>query len=170
MGLSFPNNLKTEASSAKLQKLSDDVSRIAATLARLAVAPEPSDSTREEVSASDRRVPSVSIEAVRHEIKARRLRAQYFDEELFADPAWDMLLDLFENELAQLRVSVSSLCVAANVPATTALRWIKTMTDADLFKRRSDPHDARRVFVELSPRASAALRHYFNALGKIRPA
>ena len=73
---------------------------------------------------------------------------------MFADPAWDMLLDLLQAEIAQLRVPVSSLCIAAAVPATTALRWLKTMTDQGIFRRRADPHDGRRVFVELSPEAS----------------
>ena len=63
-----------------------------------------------------------------------------------------MLLDLLQAEIAQHRVPVSSLCIAAAVPATTALRWIKTMTDGGLFMRRADPHDGRRVFVELAPR------------------
>ena len=71
--------------------------------------------------------PPVSAETVRAVIRARRLRARYFPEELFADPAWDMLLDLLQAEIAQLRVPVSSLCIAAAVPATTALRWLKTM-------------------------------------------
>ena len=169
MGLSFSNNSTAELSPAKLRQLSDEVNRIAATLTKLAAAPATEHSTPDEAPANDRHVPRVSVETVRHAIKVRRLRAQYFDEELFADPAWDMLLDLFENELAQLRVSVSSLCVAAAVPATTALRWIKTMTDADLFRRRPDPQDARRIFVELSPRASKAMRRYFGALGKPQP-
>ncbi len=98
-------------------------------------------------------------------IRARRLRARYFDEELFADPAWDMLLDLLQAEISQHRVPVSSLCIAASVPATTALRWIKSMTDAGLFQRRADPHDGRRVFVELSQRASDAMHHYFGEVG-----
>ncbi len=104
---------------------------------------------------------------MRQVIRARRLRARFFDEELFADPAWDMLLDLLQAEIAQHRVPVSSLCIAAAVPATTALRWIKTMTDAGLFKRRADPHDGRRVFVELSPGASEAMRRYFGEVGKV---
>jgi DNA-binding MarR family transcriptional regulator len=98
-------------------------------------------------------------------IRARRLRARFFDEELFADPAWDMLLDLLQAEIAQHRVPVSSLCIAAAVPATTALRWIKTMTDNGLFQRRADPHDGRRVFIELSPGASLAMRRYFAEIG-----
>src|SRR5688500_13335292 len=85
---------------------------------------------------------------------------------MFADPAWDMLLDLLQAELAQLRVPVSSLCIAASVPATTALRWLKTMTQAGIFVRRADPHDGRRVFVELAPQARQAMRRYFADAGQ----
>jgi DNA-binding MarR family transcriptional regulator len=108
----------------------------------------------------------LSADTVRSVIRARRLRSRYFQEDLFADPAWDMLLDLLQAEIAQLRVPVSSLCIAAAVPATTALRWLKTLVDQGLFVRRADPHDGRRVFVELSPEASQALRRYFADLGK----
>lgn len=111
--------------------------------------------------------PQVSGEVVRQVIRARRLRSRFFDEELFADPAWDMLLDLLQAEIAQLRVPVSSLCIAAAVPATTALRWLKTMTDKGIFVRRADPHDGRRVFVELAPDASAAMRRYFAEVGPV---
>jgi DNA-binding MarR family transcriptional regulator len=103
---------------------------------------------------------------VRSVIRARRLRSRYFSEELFADPAWDMLLDLLQAEIAQLRVPVSSLCIAASVPATTALRWLKTMTDEGIFMRRADPHDGRRVFVELAPKTSQRLRAYFAEAGR----
>ncbi len=111
-------------------------------------------------------LPEISAETVRTVIRARRLRARYFDEDMFADPAWDMLLDLLQAEIAQLRVPVSSLCIAAAVPATTALRWLKTMTQQGIFVRRADPNDGRRVFVELAPQASLALRRYFADAGK----
>jgi len=109
----------------------------------------------------------LSVETVRNVIRARRLRARYFPEDLFADPAWDMLLDLLQAEIAQLRVPVSSLCIAAAVPATTALRWLKALVSQQLFIRRADPHDGRRVFVELAPEASHALRCYFAEVGQI---
>ena len=86
---------------------------------------------------------------------------------MFADPAWDMLLDLLQAEISQLRVPVSSLCIAASVPATTALRWLKMMTQQGIFLRRADPHDGRRVFVELAPSASQALRRYFADTGPV---
>jgi DNA-binding MarR family transcriptional regulator len=153
-----------EPSSARLRQLSDEVSRIAATLARLSAGPGASVEKPEPLTGD---APPVSLETVRQVIRARRLRARFFDEELFADPAWDMLLDLLQAEIAQHRVPVSSLCIAASVPATTALRWIKTMTDAGMFNRRADPHDGRRVFVELSPKTSEAMRLYFREIGKV---
>jgi hypothetical protein len=33
--------------------------------------------------------------------------------------------------------------------------------------RRADPHDGRRVFVELAPDTSRALRRYFAEVGKV---
>jgi DNA-binding MarR family transcriptional regulator len=155
------NDVASEPGAARLRQLSDEVSRIAATLARLSVGPEAGAPGQVRPDRAAGEVPPVAIDTVRKVIRARRLRSRFFDEQLFADPAWDMLLDLLQAELGQHRVPVSSLCIAAAVPATTALRWIKTMTDAGLFRRRADPHDGRRVFIELSEPASAAMRCYF---------
>src|SRR3546814_14216668 len=78
------------------------------------------------------------------------LRDRYFDGDLFADPAWDMLLDLYLAAERNTRpVSISSLCIASAVPATTALRWIKTFEDLQLISRRADPSDGRRIFIQL---------------------
>lgn len=101
---------------------------------------------------------------VRGLLRRRRMREQYFPADLFADPAWDMLLDLYAARLERQPVSVSSLCIAAAVPATTALRWIKTMTDAGLFLREADPQDGRRIFLALADGAADAMARYFEAL------
>ena len=150
----------------RLRQLSDEMGRIAATLARLSSTPDASGPSALRLVEPLADAPPLSVDIVRSVIRARRLRSRFFTEELFADPAWDMLLDLLQAELAQHRVPVSSLCIAAAVPATTALRWIKSMTDSGLFIRRADPHDGRRVFVELSSGASTALRGYFAEVGK----
>jgi len=157
------SDVASDQSAARLRQLSDEVSRIAATLARLSAGPAPAAPTVEVPPKAD--APQVSADTVRSIIRARRLRARYFSEDLFADPAWAMLLDLFQAEIAQLRVPVSSLCIAAAVPATTALRWLKTMVSNGMFIRRADPHDGRRVFVELAPQTSVALRRYFAEVG-----
>jgi hypothetical protein len=158
------NDVSKDPGAERLRQLSDEVSRIAATLARLSTVPASAETELRKPVEGD--VPDIPVETVRSVIRARRLRGRYFAEDLFADPAWDMLLDLLQAEIAQLRVPVSSLCIAAAVPATTALRWLKTMTDKGIFLRRADPHDGRRVFVELAPEASIAMRRYFAEVGK----
>lgn len=159
------SDIASDRSAARLRQLSDEVGRIAATLARLSAGPDAARPVMEPASKADS--PEVSADSVRSVIRARRLRSRFFPEELFADPAWDMLLDLLQAEIAQLRVPVSSLCIAAAVPATTALRWLKTMVQQGLFVRRADPHDGRRVFVELAPDSSRAMRFYFAEVGNL---
>jgi len=152
-----------ERTEARLKQLSEEVNRIAGALARLSSTPL-SPETAKPVQPGEG--PAVSAETVRAVIRARRLRDQFMPADLFADPAWDILLDLLQAEIIQHRVPVSSLCTAAAVPATTALRWIRSMTDRELLLRREDPHDARRVFIELAPATSAAIRHYFEQVGR----
>jgi DNA-binding MarR family transcriptional regulator len=159
------SDVASDRSAEQLRQLSDEVGRIASALARLSTGPGSGLTPAPSLPVTGG--ADVTAESVRSIIRARRLRARYFSEELFADPAWDMLLDLLQAEIAQLRVPVSSLCIAAAVPATTALRWLKTLVSEGLFLRRPDPHDGRRVYVELAPDASDALRRYFAEVGQV---
>jgi hypothetical protein len=124
-----------------------DAERIAKTLAELLA------------ERGDLPAPARPIDAprIRAHIKARRLRERFFPADLFADPAWDILLDLAAARREGVKVSVSSLCIAANVPTTTGLRWIKAMVDRGLLLREPDPHDARRAFIILSAQADRAM-------------
>lgn len=102
---------------------------------------------------------------VRRILRQRQQRARFFDMELFADPAWDMLLDLTAARAERKRVSVTSLCIAAGVPPTTALRWISQLTRAGLFERVEDTLDRRRAFIGLTDRAAEGMGRYFAAIG-----
>jgi DNA-binding MarR family transcriptional regulator/CheY-like chemotaxis protein len=158
-------DVASDASAARLRQLSEEVTRIAAALSRLSSASAGPPLSPATMAPPQGDLPAVSAEGLRSIIRARRLRSSFLPADLFADPAWDMLLDLLQAEIVQHRVPVSSLCIAAAVPATTALRWIKAMTDRGLLVRRDDPHDGRRVFIEMAPATSAALRNYFQEAG-----
>ena len=99
----------------------------------------------------------VSAAMVRRLIRLRRDRERHFPADLFGDPAWDMLLDLVAARMEGVDVAVSSLCVAAAVPTTTALRWVRSLSEAGVFVRRTDPGDARRAFITLSDSAHDAM-------------
>ncbi len=160
-----------------LHRISDELAEFARTLARMAD-PELKDRIKDK-SITFRAAPfggfqgfpgesSVANDvaaklSLREIIKLRRLRDRFFPPDLFADPAWDILLDLKAAAQEGQRVSVSSLCIAAAVPPTTALRWISAMTDSGMLLRRQDPADARRVFIELSPETSIKMDDYIVA-------
>ncbi len=174
------NDVSSELDGIRVKRIADEVSRLSRSLSRLvAGSVTPLDAATEtdehgrlkavrldflaEPMASAN-VPAIEAEEVRAMLRLRRLRNNYFSPELFADPAWDMLLDLTAAQLEGEKVAVSSLCIAAAVPATTALRWIKTMCDAKLFERHADPLDGRRIFIGLSPGASQAMLTYLGAV------
>lgn len=109
------------------------------------------------------RLPHASI--IRRAIKHRHARARFFDPDLFADPAWDILLDLAAARAERQRVSVTSLCIASGVPATTALRWIGQMVEGGLLVRVADPHDRRRAYIALADTTADAMALYFAEIG-----
>ena len=111
------------------------------------------------------RPPLPDPRLVRRIIRQRRLRDRYFKSELFADPGWDILLDLAAARAEHRRVSVTSLCTAAAVPATTGLRWIALMTKAGILVREQDGEDRRRAYITLSDSAAEAVARYFDELG-----
>lgn len=98
---------------------------------------------------------------VRRIIAARQARAKFFEIELFADPAWDMLLDLTAAHGEHAHGSVTSLCIASGVPATTALRWIRQLVESGVFERIEDSSDKRRAFIALSQSSLVAMGRYF---------
>lgn len=126
----------------------------------------PDDSEDSERLSRAARPPLPDPRLVRQIIRQRQARGRFFDGDLFADPAWDILLDLTAVRAEHERVSVTSLCIASGVPPTTALRWISQMTEMGLLERVEDEQDRRRAFIALSDRAADAMARYFAELGK----
>ena len=112
---------------------------------------------------SNRTLPSAKD--IRDLIRNRKSRERFFRTSLFADPAWDILLDLAAARVERVRVSVTSLCIASGVPATTALRWIALMIEEGLLVREDDINDKRRAFIALSEDAARKLSKYFESIG-----
>ena len=149
----FPaDSISLSDGQARIQDLANQVSDIAQMISRLNQ-PAPNS----EIAPAEK----MDAPTLRRMLAARRARAEFFTNGLFADPAWDILLDLLMAKLSYQRISVTSLCVASNVPATTALRWIKILEKEDLVIRRADPLDGRRIFVELTEKAEQALDRFF---------
>ena len=91
---------------------------------------------------------------------ARRARGAVLEGDWFADPAWDLLLDLFAARRVGRRVSISSACIAAHVAPTTALRWIDKLVEEGALVREDDPADRRRSYLELAPELARRLEQW----------
>jgi hypothetical protein len=65
-------------------------------------------------------------------------------------PAWDILLDLYRAKNMGKEISVTSACIGAACPPTTALRWLQALESLQLVKRQQDHEDKRRSMVELT--------------------
>lgn len=100
-------------------------------------------------------------------IGSRGLRSRFFPSSLFADPAWDILLDLTRAKLEGQEVSVSSVCIAASVPMSTALRWVRQMTEVGLLRRWTDPKDRRRDLITLTEPTTARMKEYLTAVRSV---
>lgn len=98
----------------------------------------------------------------RDHYRDRRLRGELFDDPaIFGEPAWDLLLDLYIAAREGKRVPVTSACIGAAVPTTTALRWLAQLEEKQLIHRENDASDARRVFVRLSDDALCRMDEFF---------
>jgi DNA-binding MarR family transcriptional regulator len=101
-------------------------------------------------------------------LRSRRRREKLFGGDLFGEPAWDILLELFSAELAQKKLSVSAACYASAVPHTTALRWLGKLEDDGWITRMDDPFDGRRSWLVLTDHGSDRMRHFLSNVA-IRP-
>ena len=115
---------------------------------------------RWEVARSKTDSLEISEEALGNHIWAWQQRACYLPADLFSDPAWGMLLEIFQAEVEKRRATISRLCKASGVSTTSAVRWLKALEDHDLVIRKVDHSDGAE-FAELTPKASEALRRYF---------
>lgn len=105
--------------------------------------------------------PSVNDLRLREIHRLRLNRNRLFGSDLFADPAWDMLLDLYAAHLSNELNSVTSLCLASGVPPSTALRWISKLESGQWVFREPDQADRRRFYIRLSPKGLEAMERVF---------
>ena len=97
--------------------------------------------------------------------KSRRARDRYFGGMIdLGEPSWDLLIDLYIAGEGAKPISVSSACVAASVPTTTAMRRIEKLEKNGILVRQPDPVDGRRSNLVLAAEVKAAMEDYLLSL------
>lgn len=137
-------------------------------LARLAEAPTVDAHAAGGADEAHQPTPQELQAFLRSIVKRRQIRSQFLDTALFADPAWDILLDLTSAALEGKAVPASSVSAASQAPLSTALRYIRQLTDAGLIRSWRDPDDKRRTLLQLEPDAFQAMKDYLSSISRQR--
>lgn len=157
------DQMPTDAASS-LHPLADELVAIAAQLRHVAAVPARQD---DHPAARHSRKERRYLALARRTYALRRKRTAIFgNPELFGEPAWDILLDLYIAHAEEKPVSVSSACIGSAAPPTTGLRWLGILAEEGLVLRENDPEDNRRVLVRLSPAGVTAMERFFDVVGK----
>lgn len=104
------------------------------------------------------------LDAKRNAFMARRLLEishqidGVFEGPLLANPGWDILLDLFIQRSEGKRISIISVCIAANAPTSTVLRYLQAMMDAGTITRSASVEDSQGLLISLSDEAYAKMK------------
>ncbi len=105
----------------------------------------------------------VSIVKRLYAVRRRRDRVFGATADVFRDPAWDMMLELFAAGIERRKISVSSAAHVACIPQTTAIRLVDQLVDRQLLRRVADPGDGRRTLLELTPMAQDMMWRFLAA-------
>lgn len=83
-------------------------------------------------------------------IISRRARARWFDQRAFGEPAWDILLVLYDAELHQRSLPMTEVGRRAGIPSTSLTRWIEALLGWGMIDRLNDPLDRRTSRISLT--------------------
>lgn len=135
-------------------RLTRQIRHLQEELARLAMPPEKYESAPQQ---SVRR----STTAARI-LKLRTRRNEIFGKGIFGEPAWDMLLQLYDAQLEGRTEYVTGLCAASGVPPSTVLRWIRCLLERRWIERKLDDHEKHRLALSLTPEGRDAMERIFS--------
>ncbi|MCA3248491.1 MAG: response regulator [Azospirillum sp.] len=159
VGTAVDQYRRARADRAEKTAILDIVRRVLEAKEAPAPTARPEASAATEGSLESRRTAQVEML-----LKIRDMRAAYLPSDVFGDPAWFMILDLYLSGLRGRKVSVSSLCLASGGSQTTSLRRVHDLVRLGIVLREEDPRDRRRAYLVLSDEAIAHLEAMLDRL------
>lgn len=115
-------------------------------------------------TASPSAVASEDAACIRAVIEIRCSRTDHLPIPHMGEPAWDILLDIYACQLEGVRLPVTAVGIMAGIPAATAQRWIKRLTQQGMLVRIADPQDRRRHHITLSSETWKGMRAWHEGM------
>ena len=102
--------------------------------------------------------------------EAYRLRTEIFPGAPFGNANWDVMLDLFIQEMNGFRTSLDHLALTGDLPAPTVYEAVDVLAGVGLLERTPDRFDDRIVWLSLSAAGHQGVHDLFARSGEfIRP-
>lgn len=156
------NDPLSEALEAEV--LAQELTRFAAWLRQSNEEPPRISPAKDHSDKHQRPTNSTCLPLAQRMYRARRARDRYLPSELFGEPAWDLLLDLYSAQVEGLEINVTSACIASSVPDSTALRYIAALEQHRLVGRYNHPQDKRVHFLRLTAYGFRCMHRFFTRL------
>jgi DNA-binding MarR family transcriptional regulator len=110
---------------------------------------------------TDDELDNYLVEMLGKYFENKRLRYIIVSQDLFSDPYWDILIELFHARLRGKNITVSAAATAGNMPQTTGLRYLDSLLSMEYVYRERDDWDGRKVFIRISDKAFLLMKEYF---------
>jgi DNA-binding MarR family transcriptional regulator len=102
--------------------------------------------------------PVTTEDHIRSILIVRRARDETFGAHLFAEPAWDVLLELYAATLGGRPMKLRDIALAISVPASTTARWIAALAERGLIASHADPNEPDVPNIGLTERGAAQMK------------
>lgn len=96
---------------------------------------------------------SLTEDHIRSVLLVRRARRDILGDNLFSDPAWDILLELYAAKLGGRQMSIAEVARAIETPASTTKRWVAALEERGLIASSIEPA-AQDVWIALTDEAA----------------
>lgn len=105
------------------------------------------------------------LKSVRRHYDRRKNRDGIFNlPELFGEPAWDMLLELYIAAEEGRQTTATHLCMASGVPVATARRWLAILESHGFLEHVNTHEDAQHDEIVISAHARERINMHFETI------
>lgn len=111
--------------------------------------------------------PAVSLteDHIQSLLAMRRARSSILGGELFSDPAWDILLELYAAKLGHRKASLEELARSSGTPLSTTRRWVAALEGDGLAQQMRDPTEGAYTRISLTAEGVARMERLANQWG-----
>lgn len=110
---------------------------------------------------------TLALQAAERAYRNRRSRKDFIGTaDLFGEPAWDLLLDLFIRQTKAEQVTVKTAFMHSDASLKTVVRLLKVMEHSGLIAVTIDPDDDTRQLINLNPTGYEGMLRYLESTAR----